>query len=429
MKVVKEVIFYLISTIYLVDVSFFFLPSIIRSRFFLGIIGLCIFLYSASRKKYRVNKYILFNIGCILFLLFPFLLTSIINNNIDAWGFRSFLHILVFFGAYLIIYFKRDLIRTGTYNFDVLVKTIVIIIVVNILIAIFAYFITPIKDFIFSIQGNEVDLHSRNYYASLFRLYGLGTFYFYQGGVYCSWGLILTVYLIRSSKNIKGTFILALAYLLILISGLFIARTVLIGFVFSAIYFLIPKGLNKNYILNSIKKYIIIILFTPFVLFVSINSFELWLNNNIDNRSVAHAFEPFINFFESGHLATESTAHLETMYVFPDNLKTWLIGDGFFTGQDGFYYMHTDVGYLRMVFFFGIIGLLVFYLQKFYLLHSIIKLGKTNVPKNQLLFFLFSFTIVVNLKGFADADPILFLFFWLFIFKHRFSHENNNQYN
>ena len=56
------------------------------------------------------------------------------------------------------------------------------------------------------------------------------------------------------------------------------------------------------------------------------------------------------------------------MYVFPDNLKTWLIGDGYFsnpynidpyfTGRFvGGYYMSTDVGYLRFIFYSGLVGI------------------------------------------------------------------------
>lgn len=50
------------------------------------------------------------------------------------------------------------------------------------------------------------------------------------------------------------------------------------------------------------------------------------------------------------------------MYVFPDNLKTWIIGDGYFNGPEDSdpyytgeiwdigYYKGTDVGYLRFIF-------------------------------------------------------------------------------
>ena len=62
---------------------------------------------------------------------------------------------------------------------------------------------------------------------------------------------------------------------------------------------------------------------------------------------------------------------MNVMVVFPDNLKTWLIGDGYFSNPGeidpyfigeivGGYYKGTDIGYLRFIFYFGLIGLLAF---------------------------------------------------------------------
>ena len=58
------------------------------------------------------------------------------------------------------------------------------------------------------------------------------------------------------------------------------------------------------------------------------------------------------------------------MYVFPETMKTWIIGDGYFVNPsrdpnylgditEG-YYMNTDVGYLRFIFYFGLVGLIIF---------------------------------------------------------------------
>ena len=63
-----------------------------------------------------------------------------------------------------------------------------------------------------------------------------------------------------------------------------------------------------------------------------------------------------------------SNEKLKTMYVFPDNLKTWVMGDGYFSNPyriDPYftgdyivgYYMGTDAGYLRFIFYSGLIGL------------------------------------------------------------------------
>ncbi len=56
------------------------------------------------------------------------------------------------------------------------------------------------------------------------------------------------------------------------------------------------------------------------------------------------------------------------MVIFPESLKTWVIGDGYFansrydinylgTATEGGFYMGTDIGYLRFLFYFGVIGL------------------------------------------------------------------------
>ena len=103
---------------------------------------------------------------------------------------------------------------------------------------------------------------------------------------------------------------------------------------------------------------------------------------------LTQAFELFINYSQSGKLESDSTNHLSEMYVYPDNLKTWILGDGRFIAEDGMhYYKGTDVGYLRILFFMGLFGLLITYYQKIYLLYTTIKL------KNyKLLSFYFPFS-------------------------------------
>jgi len=62
---------------------------------------------------------------------------------------------------------------------------------------------------------------------------------------------------------------------------------------------------------------------------------------------------------------------LRAWSCFPTIFKTWCLGDGFFidTTQDPWYvgptykgyYMNTDIGYLRFIFYFGLIGLVYFH--------------------------------------------------------------------
>ena len=76
------------------------------------------------------------------------------------------------------------------------------------------------------------------------------------------------------------------------------------------------------------------------------------------------AFEMFINYGSDAGLSSASTDRLKEMYVYPTSLKTYLIGDGLFNLKDH-YYMETDVGYLRLLFYGGIPVALCFFIYPY----------------------------------------------------------------
>lgn len=89
------------------------------------------------------------------------------------------------------------------------------------------------------------------------------------------------------------------------------------------------------------------------------------------HANIRFAFEGFFSLAETGRWDVSSNETLKNMYVFPDNWKTWIIGDGYFAnpyGADPYYvgenwhgfYKATDVGYLRFIYYFGVIGLAAF---------------------------------------------------------------------
>lgn len=123
---------------------------------------------------------------------------------------------------------------------------------------------------------------------------------------------------------------------------------------------------------------------------------------------------------EEGEWRTGSNDKLATMYVFPDNPETWLIGDGYFGDAEADlnymgesyegYYQSTDVGYLRFIFYFGLIGLIAFSL-------FIIYAGRTCnrlLPGNTLLIFILtSLNFIIWFKVATDCFFILGLFICL----------------
>ena len=107
---------------------------------------------------------------------------------------------------------------------------------------------------------------------------------------------------------------------------------------------------------------------------------------------------------------------LKNMYVFPDNWKTWIIGDGYFdmvdpyyTGKDMYgFYMGTDVGYLRFIFYFGVIGLLAF--SGF--LGAVAGICRKRFPRRALFFILL---LVLNFVVWFKVSTDLFVVFAPFL--------------
>ena len=118
------------------------------------------------------------------------------------------------------------------------------------------------------------------------------------------------------------------------------------------------------------------------------------------------------------------------MYVWPDNLKTWMIGDGYFNnpldtnpyyigrGAGAAYYMHTDVGYCRFLFYFGLTGLVLFILY-FYKVASVCA---TRLSRYKSLFFLL---LLLNFIVWFKVASDIFLVFALFLC---LSNEENQKY-
>ena len=74
------------------------------------------------------------------------------------------------------------------------------------------------------------------------------------------------------------------------------------------------------------------------------------------------ATKPFIEFFTTGSTNNYSLNHALFDMRFTPDLQTILFGTGYYTDPDtGLYYMGTDLGYLRMLLYMGICGLLLIY--------------------------------------------------------------------
>lgn len=201
-------------------------------------------------------------------------------------------------------------------------------------------------------------------------------------------------------------------FIIIALGGIFTARTF---FVIMGIGFLLLFLIEVKSILQFIKFNFRIILRGIIIVFSIYLLITLFVNPQIIKVTLNWAFEIFINFFNGQGLQSSSTEHLKTMYRFPENFKTWLMGDALFRNPDGSYYMKTDVGYLRMLFYFGSLGTLYFIIM---LLGYYNVLKRLTYQKPLKYFFgaLVLATLILNIKAmsFFSEYFVLFLIFLIF---------------
>lgn len=143
-------------------------------------------------------------------------------------------------------------------------------------------------------------------------------------------------------------------------------------------------------------------------------------NTNPDARKLFRfAFEGFFSLAEKGYWEVTSTEKLKTMVVWPETIHTWIIGDGYFENSrndinylgdatDQGYYMGTDVGYLRFIFYFGIIGLIP-------MMGVIIESAMICIRHFKEERFLFILALAVGLIVWGKVSTDVFLFFALFL--------------
>ena len=152
-------------------------------------------------------------------------------------------------------------------------------------------------------------------------------------------------------------------------------------------------------------------------------------NANVHDN-LRFGFEGFFSLAEKGRWETHSNEILKNMYVFPDNIRTWMIGDGYLENpydidpyyigpKWGGYYMATDVGYLRFIFYFGLAGMIAFSLYMFYAARILMD----KHPKYKVLFLLVH---LVNYVMWFKVASDLFLVFAFFLCADRELDTENN---
>ena len=261
------------------------------------------------------------------------------------------------------------------------------------------------------------------------RLYGIGAALDVAGTRF-SVTLVIIAMMLRNlsgSRYYKYMWAYFAAFFFVAVVGNMMARTTIVGVVVAIAFLLVPQRLvssSSNYQGGRVLKYLLVTISIVLPIVVYLYSVNEQFHDNI-----RFAFEGFFSLAERGHWETNSNNILKNMVVFPDNAKTWLIGDGYIENpyhRDpyyvgpmwGGYYMGTDIGYLRFLFYFGIFGLATFIIYFF-------KVANTCVERFPKYAAMFWFVLAINMIVWLKVSTDVFVVFALFLC---ISQEDNDAY-
>ena len=237
------------------------------------------------------------------------------------------------------------------------------------------------------------------------RLLGIGLGSYFLGGVISGVAIILTAFIVINNPKRKKTY--TVIYFFLCITGILIARIVILAYALSFFMFLVYWFKRGGGIL--VLKKLGTLIFASIIVIIFLN---LFFSSLFETSAIKHAFELFINLYESKSLSTKSTTNVYEMLIFPDNLKTFLIGDGRFYNSDSSYYMRTDVGFSRLIFYYGFLGSILFFMPHIYISKMFIDKKYDNIIKI-LIVVLFVYLMISNFKGLLDLNWLIFIYFWM----------------
>ncbi|MCL1607695.1 MULTISPECIES: hypothetical protein [Mediterranea] len=353
----------IVTSLYFFPFSFKILPDV-NTKMMLAVVGLMVYMMRLGRgRNASINKDMFFlSIGAAMVSLIG--LFSITYNNTPDYAYAGYLVSMWVWlgGAYAVVMLMKCV--HGDVTVKLVCNYLIAVCVSQCILALFFDLYTPAKEVIdtYIEQGQDFLNEQR-----VKRLYGIGASLDVAGSRFSTVLVMIMVVLLHHNIGRRYYWIYVLAFLVIAVAGSMIARTTYVGALIALLYALYMTKIHTLHLSTDGRRFWIwlsafVVIAIPLAVWAYYNIFEV-------HKNLRFAFEGFFNLVENGEWLIASNEKLETMYVFPETVKTWLIGDGYFSNPRdvdplfigevvGGYYMGTDVGYLRFIFYFGLVGLL-----------------------------------------------------------------------
>lgn len=345
--------------------------------------------YSVVERKFCVF------FGFIFLAIIANALSFLINQSGDLLYYREvfFYSFISFFYAYFL---NKIFLKIKDNSLDKLVLYFSAVVAVQLLISFVLFLNKGLFDVFFSFfdsaigysGGEAIDKFNEQ------RIIAIGNPFFGSAIINCFTLIILSIQFKYS--NYKKIYMIL--WCLIVLFGIASARTTILGVLISFLILLKAYKVSFKYLLSIFLVGIIVFNF-------------LYFTNERIQTIIDFSFNFLFDFRNSQ--ASSSTGELIEMFkILPNKTGTWIFGDNLFKADNGYYYKGIDVGYSRIIFANGIIGLFVFLAMQIYMVFNI-KFDKENIIDH---IFLVSIILILNFKGVANLTSLILVFFIYTVF-------------
>lgn len=375
-----------------------FIPQ--SNNTFFGAIGLLTFLFGHTDRR-RILSHIDIRGKDFVRIYFPVALVAVVaivvNFSFDLKYLKYIITIFfAFWASYLIAVVSYR--AYGRYDIKIFIKYLLIAQMIYMAISVMMFFSPPFSALMTSLQKMDDIMMAAYERTGELRIVGFGANFFTSGILNGYILILLAFYIVSNEFSYKKLMLLYLLYVLITVVGMMMARTALVGSAIGLAIIGLHLVKDPKALLKTIMMIVLVIIAILFILVRFFSDFATQLETLF-----SFAFEMFFNLSESGSLSTGSTDTLMTMWdVIPNTFKSWVIGDARWDTATG-YYKGTDVGYLRNIWYFGIVGMaaLTYY---YYKTLKIIFVDRNPGFANPrfLCLVLFAYVMILNAKGPAD---------------------------
>lgn len=411
-KVILIIVGVILTSFYLFPFEFVAIPDV-NTKMAMAAVGLAVFVCQMAYKRTAMfdYKYILLGVLAATVSLFS-LATMIYNNTRDNSYLGYIMTFLVWLGG---AYCATRWIKYvhGKISVELVCNYLIAVCVIQCVLALMIDTLPPFKEWVNAHIGYFGGMGPAAGIDKYDRLYGIGAALDIAGGRFA---VVLVIIAAMIRYNNKYMWLYIFSFFVIGILGNMIARTTTIGIIM-AILFIVITYWNELWttIANRMSFYFKLSLIT-LLLTVLVSYF--YNTNPQFQANFRFGFEGFFSLFETGEWQSQSNDILINMYRFPNSLKTWLIGDGYMNNPmgDPYYigyhwkgfYMGTDVGYLRFIYYFGFFGL-------FFMVTFMIYASKVCVSKFPSYKLMFTFVLLVNFIVWFKVSTDQLVFFTLFL--------------